>query len=175
MGRTPDPVYVHMEEMPNYNESGQNRWKCKYCGDIYAGKATRIKSHLSGINGKGIAVCPSVPKDVLLQVQAQLAAKSLSEEDLSSSAPSVTKRTKQHQDEGQASDSISHDIASSSLHMNVPISGLSSRPPKLPTVNAFKRGSIKAGFQKQAVDIATREITKLFIQCALSFNVVRTK
>ena len=36
-------------------------------------------------------------------------------------------------------------------------------------VNAFKRGSVKAMFQKQTMKEATHKITKLFIQYALIF------
>ena len=41
-------------------------------------------------------------------------------------------------------------------------------------VNAFKRGIMKASFQKQVEAKTTREITKLFIQCTLSFNISKT-
>ncbi|KAI4353315.1 hypothetical protein L6164_002274 [Bauhinia variegata] len=38
--------------------------KCKFCGDEFAGGASRIKGHLSGMGGKGIHACTRVPEEV---------------------------------------------------------------------------------------------------------------
>ncbi|KAI4353318.1 hypothetical protein L6164_002277 [Bauhinia variegata] len=58
MGRKKDPIWDHVEKLNN------KVFKCKYCGEEFAGGASRIKSHLFGIEGKGIRKCIRVPKDV---------------------------------------------------------------------------------------------------------------
>ncbi|KAI3869211.1 hypothetical protein MKX03_021437, partial [Papaver bracteatum] len=45
------------------NQTGK-RFRCKFCKNDFAGGITRVKSHLSGIKGRDIVVCPLVPEDV---------------------------------------------------------------------------------------------------------------
>ena len=110
-------------------------------------------------------MCSQVPKEIVDSVRTSMASKEDKEEEMSGS--NVSKRMRETEADSQGSGAG----ASSSVFMHVPISGA----PKLPTVNPFKQGSIKASLQKRAKEEATREITRLFIQCALSFNVLRTK
>ncbi|KAJ7948561.1 putative Transcription factor [Quillaja saponaria] len=57
MGRKKDSFWQHAEDL-------NGRFKCNYCGREFAGGATRIKSHLSGLKGNEIDICASVPEDV---------------------------------------------------------------------------------------------------------------
>lgn len=45
----------------------ENKVKCRYCGEKFAGGASRIKGHLSGIRRKGINVCRKVPTNVRIE------------------------------------------------------------------------------------------------------------
>lgn len=47
-----------------YAEKLNNRFKCKYCKRDFPGGVARVKSHLSGIKGRDIAVCAQVPEEV---------------------------------------------------------------------------------------------------------------
>ncbi|MCO5614853.1 hypothetical protein L7F22_069138 [Adiantum nelumboides] len=49
--------------------------------------------------------------------------------------------------------------------------GLAHRTPLPGTI---RKASIQAGLQKHAIAEATRELTRMFIQCAISFYVLRT-
>ena len=57
MGRKRDQFWDHVEDL-------NGRFKCNYCERYYPGGASRIKSHLAGIQGRDIVICESVPKDV---------------------------------------------------------------------------------------------------------------
>ncbi|KAJ7948620.1 LRR and NB-ARC domain disease resistance protein [Quillaja saponaria] len=57
MVRPKDSIWKHAENL-------KGRFKCNYCGLEFAGGATRIKSHLSGIKGQGIDKCNEVPEHV---------------------------------------------------------------------------------------------------------------
>lgn len=58
MGRKTDQFWVHVEKLPN------RRFKCKFCGSVFCGGASRIKVHLARLQGQGIAVCEKVPEAV---------------------------------------------------------------------------------------------------------------
>ncbi|KAI4353343.1 hypothetical protein L6164_002301 [Bauhinia variegata] len=60
MGRKKDPIWDHVEKL------NDKEFKCKKCGEKFAGGASRIKAHLLGIEGKGIRTCHGIPKDVQL-------------------------------------------------------------------------------------------------------------
>ncbi|XP_026442370.1 uncharacterized protein LOC113341868 [Papaver somniferum] len=47
-----------------YAEKLNNRFKCKYCKRDFTGGITRVKSYLSCIKGRDIAVCAQVPEEV---------------------------------------------------------------------------------------------------------------
>ena len=57
MGRKRDQFWDHVEDL-------NGRFKCNYCEHYYPGGASRIKSHLAGVEGRDIVICGSVPKDV---------------------------------------------------------------------------------------------------------------
>ncbi len=48
----------------NYAKNLNGRFKCNYCERVFAGGATRIKSHLAGVKGRDIIICEAVPEDV---------------------------------------------------------------------------------------------------------------
>ena len=57
MGRKRDHFWDHADDL-------NGRFKCNYCEHYYPGGASRIKSHLAGVEGRDIVICGSVPKDV---------------------------------------------------------------------------------------------------------------
>ena len=63
MGRQRDQFWDHAK-----NENG--RFKCNYCGQDFAGGASRIKAHLAGVPGHDIVACNAVPQDVQEKAQA---------------------------------------------------------------------------------------------------------
>lgn len=175
---------MHVKVLGTYEASGSEKWECKFCSHVAGGSATRIKAHLLGLKGQGICACPNVPKDVYDDVVAKTKGKGGQDDSLpkelpcEDSGPGVTKRGKTRINVDIHESQDSHHVVDSHATSGSAGVGLPKVPQgreKLPTVNAFKRGTVRAGFQKQAVKEATREITKLFIQCALSFNIVKTK
>jgi hypothetical protein len=60
MSRPNDPFWEYVEKMDG------DSMRCKFCGHLFA-KGTsiwRIKSHLSGLEGRGVKICAQVPQDV---------------------------------------------------------------------------------------------------------------
>ncbi|KAL5710007.1 hypothetical protein ACHQM5_020622 [Ranunculus cassubicifolius] len=47
-----------------YAEDLKGRFLCKFCQKNYSGGIARVKSHLSRLQGRDIAICNSVPEDV---------------------------------------------------------------------------------------------------------------
>nr|XP_034907231.1 probable disease resistance protein At4g27220 [Populus alba] len=60
MARQNDPFWDFVGKLDD------GRFKCTFCGYIYAPatSVTRIKWHLSGVQGRGVAICGQVPEDV---------------------------------------------------------------------------------------------------------------
>ena len=58
MGRKTDQFWEYVEKLPN------GRFKCKFCGSEFCGGASRIKAHLAGLQGQGIAACKRVTEPV---------------------------------------------------------------------------------------------------------------
>ncbi|KAK3430803.1 hypothetical protein EUGRSUZ_E02336 [Eucalyptus grandis] len=57
MVRKRDQFWEHAEQV-------DGKLKCKYCDRIIAAGVSRLKSHLSGIKGRGIEICTNVPENV---------------------------------------------------------------------------------------------------------------
>ena len=57
MVRNKDPFWKHAEKL-------NGRFKCEFCNNEFPGGASRIKSHLAGVEGCDIAICKNVPRDV---------------------------------------------------------------------------------------------------------------
>ncbi|KAF8029263.1 hypothetical protein BT93_E1821 [Corymbia citriodora subsp. variegata] len=53
-----------------YAEHLDGKFKCKFCGRIFAGGVPRVKSHSSGIKGGDIDTCTKVPEDIQDAVEA---------------------------------------------------------------------------------------------------------
>ncbi|KAI4353326.1 hypothetical protein L6164_002286 [Bauhinia variegata] len=66
MGRKKDPIWDHVEKL------NDKEFKCKKCGEKFAGGASRIKAHLLGIEGKGIRTCHGIPEDVQLATSSRV-------------------------------------------------------------------------------------------------------
>uniref|UniRef100_A0A2N9FF07 BED-type domain-containing protein n=1 Tax=Fagus sylvatica TaxID=28930 RepID=A0A2N9FF07_FAGSY len=56
MGRKRDQIWDHAEDL-------NGRFKCNYCKLVFAGGVSRIKAHIVGKRGRGIAICKAVPED----------------------------------------------------------------------------------------------------------------
>uniref|UniRef100_A0A7N2MUI2 BED-type domain-containing protein n=1 Tax=Quercus lobata TaxID=97700 RepID=A0A7N2MUI2_QUELO len=63
MGRKTDQFWGYVEKLPNC------RFKCTFCDSEFCGGASRIKAHLAGLQGHGIAVCKRVSQDVQAQAK----------------------------------------------------------------------------------------------------------
>lgn len=58
MGRKTDQFWGYVEKLNN------RRFKCMFCDSEFCGGASRIKAHLAGLQGQGIAVCKRVSEAV---------------------------------------------------------------------------------------------------------------
>ncbi|XP_062174923.1 uncharacterized protein LOC133880065 [Alnus glutinosa] len=66
MVKRKDPFWEHAVEMEN------SRFMCKFCHDCFSGGISRIKSHLSGLSGRDIQLCPKVPEAIQLKAKQAL-------------------------------------------------------------------------------------------------------
>jgi hypothetical protein len=48
----------------NEKGTGDTNVECVYCELQFVGHSTRIRAHLAGMSGIGVAVCSAVPEDV---------------------------------------------------------------------------------------------------------------
>ncbi|MCO5561543.1 hypothetical protein L7F22_015163 [Adiantum nelumboides] len=165
-------LWLHTTKGSSYGGSGASKWTCKYCLEEYSGVLNRLKAHLSHRSGYGIGSCKDVPKlifDELKGWKSKVIGISLVllpdwETIHETSLNSSSKRAYNLVGYVDA-DPISHGGEAS----NIPV------PPKKKTnTDPFRKGHVQAGMQKAAMKIATSEITKLFIQCGLSFNILRS-
>ncbi|KAK9997659.1 hypothetical protein SO802_022345 [Lithocarpus litseifolius] len=58
MGRKTDQFWGYVKKLPN------GRFKCTFCESEFCGGASRIKAHLAGLQGQGIAACKLVSEAV---------------------------------------------------------------------------------------------------------------
>ena len=63
MGRQKDQFWDYAEKL-------NKRFKCNYCGEDFAGGASRIKAHLAGVPGNDIKACNAVSQEVKEKAQA---------------------------------------------------------------------------------------------------------
>ena len=132
-----------------------------------------MKDHLGHVPGKDMALCAHVPNDVKAGLEGWKAKRL----DL----VNIEEEAQISQSVGDASQVSSKRsrLESTTGSAGVSLTSRAKRTP-LPNVQAERQGSlqaasIKAGLQKQAMKLATREVTRLFIRCAIPFNVARTK
>ncbi|XP_039171863.1 probable disease resistance protein At4g27220 [Eucalyptus grandis] len=78
MPRETDPFWKYVKLLPN------KHWNCNFCGNSYAGSATRIKAHLAGVGGYGINDCKDVDGRVRSEARKAMKGKTVVE---SSSRP----------------------------------------------------------------------------------------
>lgn len=165
-----DALWSHVIKGAKYESSGAQKWKCKFCDGSYSGTLPRVKAHFSHTSGFGIGPCPRVPQDIFNKLKAWKSSKTgISLADLPTwesihegASQSTSKRAR-------ASVEIVEESA------NVSIGEASSTPLRMSgNSNVFMKMHVKSAVQKAAMEAATSEITKLFIQCGLSFNLLRT-
>ncbi|XP_056172896.1 uncharacterized protein LOC115675178 [Syzygium oleosum] len=91
MPRETDPFRKHVQVLPN------KRWKCNFCGNQYAGGATRIKAHIAGVGRYGTNDRKDVNGRVRSEAQKALKGKGVVESSNGSGGNSLTQG--QHQPE----------------------------------------------------------------------------
>ncbi|MCO5595877.1 hypothetical protein L7F22_049928, partial [Adiantum nelumboides] len=167
-----DPYWQYATRGGAYATGGGSRkWKCNFCGYEKTGSVTRVKDYLGRVPGKDVSLCQHVPADVMASLEGwrrqRLGVDTGSDDveqagtghaalEASSSRVAPSKRSRVE----PAADSV---LASSSVG-----EGPSARRTPLPSVEvpvrgSLQRASISASFQKQAMEEATREVTRLFI------------
>ncbi|MCO5558771.1 hypothetical protein L7F22_012358 [Adiantum nelumboides] len=181
-----NPYWRYVTKLAAYGGGGGPRkWRCNFCGIEKTGTVTRVKDHLGHVLGKDIEPCASVTDDV----KSGLAVWKATRMNLCNLGEDINAEvdTNTSQSQGEASSKRCRKVSPSptvSAHVSSTTSGGPSaiRSP-LPTVDvstslsrkgSLHAASMKAGLQKQAMQLATREVTRLFIRCAIPFNVART-
>ena len=62
--------YVNKVEKPlGIKKGGNTYFKCNYCGVVYLGSYSRVKTHLLKIPNIGIKACPNVTPSHRLEMQ----------------------------------------------------------------------------------------------------------
>ena len=133
-----------------------------------SGSVTRVKDHLTCVPNKDIGPCPNVPADVKASLDAWRH-KRLGlglYEDASS----------HHGDDAVEASYAGTSKRSASRSVSGPTAKRTALPSSdAPGKGSLQHASIQAGFQKQCIVDATRELTRLFIRCAIPFNVADTQ
>ncbi|KAH7302591.1 hypothetical protein KP509_23G078800 [Ceratopteris richardii] len=173
----PDPYWRYVQKIGSYSRGGgSRRWKCSFCGYEKTGSVTRVKDHLAKVVCKGIAPCMAVPDDVFASLQGwrkmRLGIHESTDRDESqevgdsmpstmpcSSNVSMTKR--QRSEEGTSEEP-------SAIRTPLP------KGPNVCKKGSLRAASLKARMQKVHIKEATKEMRRLFIRCAIPFNVART-
>lgn len=195
-----DVAWNHVTVLSEYGGGGgSKRWQCNYCGLQRGGAATRIKDHLSGVPNKDIGPCDNVPADVKASLEswrrgrlvlpgASSTGEASISDDVASATVGPSKRTRVATDTDTATGigGESQTIPSTGPAHRTPLPGSTSTSTSSARRGAWpaagvaaakgslQQASMQASFQKQAIAEATRELTRLFIQCAISFHVLRT-
>ena len=162
-----DSAWNHVSILHEYKGGGgSKRWKCNYCGLERGGGATRIKDHLAGVPNKDIGPCDHVPTNVKASLQPWKLSRMVisgatsttqgSGDDLVSAVAQPSKRSRATSE----ADAGSTDYADRSPIPWASSSGI--------------RGLCRRQVFKQAIAEATRELTRLFVQCAIPFHVLHT-
>ncbi|KAH7293403.1 hypothetical protein KP509_28G024800 [Ceratopteris richardii] len=172
-----DPYWRYVRKIGSYSGGGgSRRWKCSFCGYEKTGSVTRVKDHLAKVVCKDIAPCMAVPDDVFAALQGwrkmRLGIHESTDRDESqdvgdsmpstmpcSSNVSMTKR--QRSEEGTSE-------GPSAIRTPLP------KGPNVCKKGSLREASLKASMQKVHIKEATKEMRRLFIQCAIPFNVART-
>lgn len=175
MPRQGSSLWNHVTKQSHYGGSGSQKWKCKFCGEENTGSATRLHAHFSKTKGYGIEACSAVSKDVYDSLRSwkasQLGIPLDKVPDVEHSAIGMGDIPGEEDEEGTSSSVAFSRKKQKATKQNTEESGChTSSKGKLPV---FNKGDILSSFQKAQMKIATRELTQLFIQCGLSFNITR--
>ncbi|MCO5579574.1 hypothetical protein L7F22_033431 [Adiantum nelumboides] len=57
---TPGPLWKYVTENATFAKEGSKKWSCSFCKDSHTGSYRRVRAHLLGIKGLGVAVCCKV-------------------------------------------------------------------------------------------------------------------
>ena len=174
-----DPFWRYVTNVSQYAGGGGSRkWKCNFCGLEKTGSVTCIKDHLAHVPNKDIGPCGAVPADVRANLEFWRSQHMGFHDVEDTNASNPTQVGSSQANQGPKRSRV--EVGAQSAHISSTSSGGPSvtRTP-LPKVNVAPKGSLqmasmKANFQKQAIKEATREMTRLFIRCAIPFNVART-
>ena len=182
----PDPMWRHVTILQQYAGSGGSRkWKCNYCGFMKTGSVTRVKDHLAGVPNKDVAICGNVPADVKSLLDSWKRNRiGLPPEESTAGDGNTSQATQAQSSKRARPTDVESRIGTNVSHaVRTPLpqgesSSMQSATPNAPVTSvrgSIERADIVASFQKQAKLEATREITRLFIRCAIPFNVAKTK
>jgi hypothetical protein len=61
-------VYILAYDFANDKRTGDPRVECMYCELQFVGHSTRIRAHLAGSSGVGVAACSAVPDEVMQEM-----------------------------------------------------------------------------------------------------------
>lgn len=135
------------------------------------GSVTRVKDHLACVPNKDTGPCANVPADVKASLETWRRTRL--------GLGVHEKESSQHGgDEIDVCEASNVGTSKRSVSESVSGPTPSAKRTPLPSSSAPKgslaSASIQAGFQKQCIMEATREVTRLFIRCAIPFNVAST-
>ena len=126
-----------------------------------------MKDHLACVPNKDINICENVPADVRAGLEVWRRQRF---------GISVHEGGGSHDVQEDVSVCEVSQIGASKRSASASVTGPSAkRTPLPPRKGSLESASIQAGFQKQVMHDATREITRLFIRCAIPFNVANTQ
>ncbi|MCO5579573.1 hypothetical protein L7F22_033430 [Adiantum nelumboides] len=57
---TPEPLWKYVIENETFAKGGSKKWSCSFCKDSHTCSYPRVRAHLLGIKGLGVAVCCKV-------------------------------------------------------------------------------------------------------------------
>ncbi|MCO5614240.1 hypothetical protein L7F22_068520 [Adiantum nelumboides] len=161
-----DPYWRYVTKLAGYGGGGgSKKWRCSFCGIEKTGSVTRVKDHLGHVLGKDIDPCASVPADVKNSL-AHWRATRMNICDPEEEGINVEAEGNTSQSQGEASSKRSRrGSPPASAHVSsTSAGGPGAKRSPLPTldVSTSRKGSLqaasmKAGLQKQAMQLATRE------------------
>ncbi len=88
MGRPKDRIWNNAKDLKD--KKLKNGFRCNFCSKDFSGGLSRLKAHLAGKKGHGIAICEKVTKEVQLDVSLPIEAST--DKTLKSASTSTTSK-----------------------------------------------------------------------------------
>lgn len=142
------PLWKYVKKMDKVGKGGgNNKFECNYCGKIFTGSYSRVKSHLLKMTGNGISVCKKVSNEAYVEMQNLVKE---CEDRVKSSAPRPVP------------------LPNSSNPVNGYIDMLEPETQK-----KRKGGPLEKSFRTQDRDLCDAEVARMFYTGGLSFNLAK--